>query len=158
MQWSKLKSEIKSLSCPELQKRIGFHVTSYRNSHDGADKVWITVDGIKVFHCKHYQYEQAERIAYHSGLQRVEIKTELANSEIHNPKGFGDAMRVYLNSPIQDALQSADPLVKAYAVIDRQLGSRTLDKLEISDSEHSLVKTFYQLRKKDLFTQMPPNT
>ncbi len=60
MQWSKLKSRVKDFICPELKDRIDFHLTSYRGSHDGADKVWITVDGQRVFGCKHYPYERAE--------------------------------------------------------------------------------------------------
>ena len=146
MQWSKLKTRIKDFICPELKDRIDFFVTSYRESHDGADKVWITVDGEKVFECKHYPYEWAEADAYYSGLRKNEVKTLLREKEIHSPRNFGEAMRVYLELPIEEALKSSDPLVKALAVIDRRIGKRTLAKLELSDSEHSLIQMFYELR------------
>lgn len=146
MQWSKLKTRIKDFICPELKDRINFFVTSYRESHDGADKVWITVDGEKIFECKHYPYEWAEAEAYYSGLRNEEVKSLLRDKEIHRPKDFGDAMRIYLELPIEDALKSSEPLVKAFAIIDRRTGKRTLAKLEISDSEHSLVQRFYELR------------
>jgi hypothetical protein len=146
MQWSKLKSRVKAFICPELKDRIDFYVTSYRESHDGADKVWITVDGEKIFSCKHYTHEWAEADAHYAGLWGEQVKSHLIEKEIHSPRNFGDAMRVYLDSPIHEALQSSDPLVKAFAIVDRRVGKRTLSKLEISDSEHSLVKAFYELR------------
>lgn len=146
MQWSKLKARVKDFICPELRDRIDFHLTSYRESHDGADKVCITVDGQRVFSCKHYPYEWAEAEAYHGGLRGEQVKELLRGKEIQRPKDFGDAMRAYLDMPITEAVKSSDPLVKAFALVDRRLGKRTLAKLEISDSEHTLVKAFYELR------------
>lgn len=146
MQWSKLKSRVKNLICPELRNRIDFHLTSYRKSHDGADKVWITVDGKRVFSCKHYPHEWEEAAAYQKGLKGDEIKTTLAKIEIHSPGDFGDAMRSYLDMPVSDALKSRDPIVQAFAIVDRRLGKRTLAKLDLSDCRHTLVRAFYQLR------------
>ncbi len=146
MQWSKLKSRIKDFICPELRDRIDFHLTSYRESHDGADKVWVTVDGQRVFSCNHYPYEWAEAEAYHDGLSGEEVKELLREREIQRPKDFGDAMRAYLDMSISEALKSSDPLVKAFALVDRRLGKRTLEKLEIADSDHTLVKAFLALR------------
>ncbi len=150
MQWSKLKTRIKSMICPELKDRVDFYVTSYRESHDGADKVWITVDGERIFDCKHYPHQWAEAEAYYNGLRREQVRTLLRNQEIHSPRNFGEAMRTYLDLPVRDASQSPDPLVKAFALIDRRVGKRMFEKLEISESEHSLVKTFHQLRYSSL--------
>ena len=145
MQWSKLKSRVKALICPELRDRIDFHLTSYRESHDGADKVWITVDGQRVFSCKHYPSEWAEAEAYYGGLRGEQVKESLKAREIHGPGDFGNAMRAYLDMPVGEALTSSDPLVKAFALVDRRVGKRTLEKLELSDEEHTLVKAFYGL-------------
>ena len=146
MQWSKLKTRVKDFICPELKDRIDFHLTSYRKSHDGADKVWITIDGEKIFSCKHYPHEWAEINAYRVGLHGEQVKSLLDEIEIHSPRNFGEAMRVYLDLPIHEALESSNPLVKAFAIVDRRVGKRTLAKIEISESEHSLVKRFYELR------------
>ena len=147
MQWSKLKSRVKGLICLELRDRIDFHLTSYRESHDGADKVWITVDGERVFSCKHYPREWAEAEAYYGGLRGEQVKAFLKAREIHGPDDFGNAMRAYLDMPIGEALKSSDPLVKAFALVDRRVGKRTLAGLEISNTEHTLVKAFYDLRR-----------
>ena len=146
MQWSKLKSRIKSFIAPELRDRIDFHLTSYRESHDGADKVWITIDGERVFDCKHYPHEWAADAAYADGLGGDEIKSALADVGIHGPKDFGYAIRAYLDTPVDQALQSSDPLVRAFAIVDRRVGKRTLAKLDLSDCDHALINAFYNLR------------
>ena len=147
MQWSKLKSRIKALIAPEFRDRIDFHLTSYRESHDGADKVWITIDGERVFDCKHYPYEWAEATAYARGLRGSDLKSALAHVGVHGPKDFGYAMRSYLDLPIDEALRSADPIVRAFAIVDRRVGKRTLAKLDLSDCDHALVNAFYALRR-----------
>ena len=147
MQWSKLKSRVRGLICPKLRDRIDFHLTSYRESHDGADKVWITVDGQRVFSCKHYPREWAEAEAYYGGLRGEQVTDFLKAREIHGPGDFGNAMRAYLYMPVGEALKSSDPFVKAFALVDRRVGKRAIAKLEISDAEHTLVRAFYELRR-----------
>lgn len=148
MQWSKLKSRVKENISPDLKDRIDFHLTSYRKSHDGADKVWITIDGERVFCCQHYSYEFGQReLLWFENKNLEEAKNALNDKEIHKPKEFGDAMRIYLDLPIEEALQSLNPFIKAFALVDRRTGKRTFKKLVIADSEHTIVKAFYNLRK-----------
>lgn len=147
MQWSKLKSRIKSLITAELRDRIDFHLTSYRESHDGADKVWIEIDGKRVFDCNYYLSERETAYAYFSGLRGDEIKSALVDAGIHSPRDFGCAMRAYLDMAVDEALKSPDPIVRAFAIVDRRVGKRTLAKLNLSDCEHALVKAFYDLRR-----------
>jgi hypothetical protein len=148
MQWSKLKSRVKDFISPELKDRIDFHLTSYRRSHDEADKVWITIDGERIFSCKHYPYEFGERqLVWFDGLNSEQAINALNQKEVHNPKEFGEAMRVYLDLPVEEALRSRNPFIKAFALVDRRVGQRTIEKIKISDFEHSLVKAFYNLRK-----------
>jgi hypothetical protein len=147
MQLSKLKSRIQSLISPELRERIDLYVTGYRKSHDGADKVWITVDGAKVFSCNYYHSERATAEAFYSGLRGEQIKSYLDGREIHTPRDFGEAMRLYLDMPIAAALNSSAPLIRAFALIDRRVGTRTIAQIEMPDSEHTLVKAFYELRR-----------
>jgi hypothetical protein len=146
MQWSKLKTRVRSFICPELRDRIDFYVTSYRKSHDEADKLWITVDGRRVFCCKHYPHHRARVYAYYCGLSLEGAKSALREVEIFHPTDFGNAMRDYLDLPLSRALKSSDPFIKAFALVDRRLGKRTLERLELSDSEHALVKEFHELR------------
>ena len=146
MQWSKLKSRVKSLVATELRDRIDFHLTSYRKSHDGADKVWILIDGERVFDCKYYVSERETAYAFFNLLRGNQIKSALVDAGVHSPQDFGRAMRAYLDMPVDEALKSSDPIVRAFAIVDRRVGKRTLAKLDLSDCDHALVKAFYDLR------------
>ena len=97
MQWSKLKTRLKSFIHPDLSQRIDFHITSYRESHDGVDKVWITLDGKLIFSCGHYDFEFAEREGYHRGMNQEEVARWLEGQAIYSPIYVVESMRAYLD-------------------------------------------------------------
>src|SRR5215468_2515138 len=128
MQWSKLKTRAKSFIVSSLRKRIDFHVTSYRESHDEAEKAWLTLDGKPVFTASWYRHQLAGAKRTKTGrLARdgrgrpyrdpaVPDWTEPEELEQHRPQQFGDALRAYLDIPVADALTSEDPFIRAMAM------------------------------------------
>jgi hypothetical protein len=156
MQWSKLKSRVKALICPELKDRIDFHVTRYRKAHSWISESWVTVNGERIFDCgsRTYASEAAyEFLSHKESSSDVDVGDEdwsmqevLKRREIHEPQHMGEAMRAYLDLPIDQALKSDNPFIKALAMVDRRIGKRTISKLGIEKLEHSLVKAFYELR------------
>jgi hypothetical protein len=162
MQWSKLKTRIKALICPELRDVIDFHVTRYREAHSWISESWITVNGQKIFGCGSRTYfiesqRELDRIMRESptsprwpqsGYEDTgqALVAALEAREIHEPQAMGDVMRAYLEMPIDEALESSDPFIKALALVDRRVGKRTIASLEIAASAHTLVKAFYELR------------
>jgi hypothetical protein len=79
-------------------------------------------------------------------MLRMEIIDMLDQRELHDTEQLVGSMRAYLDMAVSDALKSGNAFIKALAIIDRRVGSRTLKKVEIDDSEHSLVKAVYELR------------
>ncbi len=155
MQWSKLRSRVRALVCPELKDRIDFHVTRYREATDDGTEAWITFDGDKIFGAGYYHHFVPMCIEWHrrEALGAVldagvfgEIDQVLGGKEIHSTRHLVGAMRAYLDTPVRDALRSENPFLKALAIIDRRVGRRTLAKLEIDESEHSLVREIHRLR------------
>jgi hypothetical protein len=159
MQWSKLKTRAKSFIVPSLRKRIDFHVTSYRGSHDEAEKAWVTVDGEQVFTASWYRHQLAGAKRTNNGtLARDGRRRPLRDPAIpewvtraeelgqHRPQQFGDALRIYLDIPVADALTSDDPFIRAMAMIDSRVGSERLRKHKPKSSDHSLIRLFYDLR------------
>lgn len=126
MQWSKVKMRVRSFLTPALRKRIDFHVTSYRRSHDEAERAWVTVDAKIVFIASWYQ-EQWGR------------------SE-HRPQEFGEALRRYPDMRIDEAERDPHPVVRALAIADRRVGVRRLARMKPAANEHPLLKLFYGLR------------
>ena len=160
MQWSKLKSRIKSLMCPELKDVIDFHVTRYRKAHSWVSESWITVNGKRVFDCgsRTYARESAYEFLAHTETPGNEVespgewnvKEVLNRREVHEPQYMGDGLRAYLDLSIDQALVSNNPFIRAFAIVDRRVGKQRLQKLRIEDEEHSLVRVFYDLRRASL--------
>lgn len=137
MQWSKLKSRVKRLIEPTLARRIDFHVTSYRESHDECERGWITLDGNMVFETSWYQHQWGRNE--------------------HRPQDLGAALRAYPELPIDEALNHSDPFIRAFAMIDRRLGRRCMADIPSDSRKHPLVALFYDLRTESkLATELKP--
>ena len=48
---------------------------------------------------------------------------------------FSQALKKYRNQPIQESIQSNDPIVRMFAILDRRVGRRTLERLKDSINE-----------------------
>jgi hypothetical protein len=140
-----------------LRDRIDFHVTRYREATFNGIEAWVTCDGNKIFGAGNYHRSVPGNVEWrrreHEGMTaaevevlRLEIIEWLNERELHATEELVGAMRYFLDMSVSDALKSDNPFVKALAIIDRRVGSRTLAKIEINESEHSLVKAFYELR------------
>src|SRR5687767_2007217 len=97
MQWSKLKSRVESRLCPELRGRVSFHATSYRGSHDGVEKVWITLDGKPIARFGHYDRQFAEAAAFDDGASWAELRARLDDEGRFGADQAGAALRAYLD-------------------------------------------------------------
>ena len=60
---------------------------------------------------------------------------------------FAEALKIYRNSNIQDSINSANPIVKMFAIIYRRVGRRTLDKIKDSMvTETEWLQRIYDFR------------
>ena len=98
-------------------------MTSYRGSHDDAEKVWITIDRVRVSTYSWYQkqwkpFHRDEKGRLTGKSLPKKDPAYLEWQKMHLPQDFGAAMRLYLDLPVQDALASTNPLIRAFALID----------------------------------------
>jgi hypothetical protein len=65
MQWSRIKTRLRSSVAPSLRTRVDFHLTVYRTHHNDlgsvckcnkARELWITVDGTKISRANYCKY------------------------------------------------------------------------------------------------------
>jgi len=152
VQWSKLKERVRGRICPELRSRVDFHVTSYRGSHDDAEKVWITIDGVRLATYSWYQKQwkpfhrdEKGRLTDKSLPKGDPVYSEW--QKMHLPQDFGVAMRLYLDLSVQQALASTNPLIRAFALIDRRCGKRSFDAATVTDDDDPLIRAFWQARR-----------
>jgi len=154
MQWSKLKSRLIDFVAPELRKRVDFHLIKYRKLGDSTNEFLVVIDGVTAFSSSYSQHNIASHIvtrktgmlAYGDGSSPHVIEKFLNEREIHAPQNITSSIRTYLDLDPHVSLNSSDPILRAFALLDKRIGKRTLTALKISENEHSLIRMFYGLR------------
>jgi hypothetical protein len=165
IRWSKLKGSLDALRAPKLRKRVALYQARYRYTREEIGRIWVTVDGREVasFDTSTYIRRRAELGADLFEIRRAEtpdqppdhaayLETDDRAREILRRAGQYDDyqaivdLEASLSLPIDDALTSPSPLVRALAVIDRRVGKRRLRTLQVGSLEHALVRQLYLLR------------
>ena len=154
--WPGLKKQLEERLCDGLRGHVTYYLTYYRDVHDSYGRAAVRLDG-----------EELARFSWHDGYiqeqdvydewkrtgewdwDNAELKSRWNAEGVFCERDFLSAALRYLDLPIADALQSDDLLVRLFAILDRRIGSRTLQK--ISDSGEYLsypdwLKQFYLLR------------
>jgi hypothetical protein len=167
MQWSRLKKAVESRFAPSVFGRVELRTTNYRYIHDWEGRGWITVDRQEIhdFSTLNY-YAQAHKLA--SAIREANRATDWTDPAQRDgyyeagatsdqillkqgiaPQGwFERSLQDYLQLSIEEALGSDNLLHRALAVLDRRLGKRRLRALELSATEHPLVRRLFDFRRK----------
>jgi hypothetical protein len=139
----------------ELRTRVDFHVTGYyrRRASTKVRSGEVTVDGKPVLQLSYDRFCR-ESDGWFASVRRGQklwgmwasassaetVWSEHQTDEIHPPQQLGDAMRAYLAMPIDEALLSANPFIRALAIIDRRVGKRRLERLEVGERPFSCAR------------------
>lgn len=164
MQWSQLKKRFENTFADSVQGRIEIWATRYRHSHDQAGECWVTLDKNKIINMADLTYYNAyygeahrirqetscldytdpnEAAGYYQAYDQA--KHQAVNNSIFHSGELVMAMEEYLTISIDDALSSPNPLLQAFAMLDRRFGKRRLSAFE-QQEKHPLQQKFYQLR------------
>lgn len=94
-----------------------------------------------------YSEEMISQIAINRAINDIAEK-KVEEKGIFAQYDFFEAVKAFLNSPIEESLKSDNPIIKSLAVIDKRIGKRTLSKLKepMKDEKSELVRYFYKLR------------
>ncbi len=160
IQWSKLRSTLEERFAPALRGRVRLHQARYRHTNEEVGRVWLAVDGEEraAFatgaRWRHVR-EAADRLMDERGAwgspaayeQAVANAAEAARQA--GVYGDGDALSElegYLSLPVDAALASESPLLRALAVFDSRVGKRRLRELAAATPGHPLVADMLRLR------------
>lgn len=152
--WSGLKKQLEDLLCPALCGRITYFLTAYHDVHDSYGRAAIRLDGKELA-----VFSWSERITQDADILRewkkdgswgTDALTDAWNREcvLSDYEFLSSAVR-YLQMQPQDALINRDLLLRIFAVMDRRIGMRTLERVMFSDAyreEPAWVKQFFLLR------------
>ncbi len=74
-------------------------------------------------------------------------KNSVEVRNVHICEDFCEALAEYRNQDIKNSIQSDNPIVRMFAILDRRIGKRTLESLKDSLNEQpEWLKPFYLLR------------
>lgn len=152
--WSGMRKYLeKEMLADSLKGRIRFGCTRYIGM-DGWKIFEVCIDNKQV---KRFSYETL--FAYlRKEVYKKEIITwsDLLDYIENNPVNtrcvyvhweFTDALAEYRNQDIKFSLNSDNPIVRMFAILDRRVGKRTLKKLKDTlDKQPEWLKQFYALR------------
>lgn len=157
--WSAMRKKLETENiCDSLKGRVTYFATRYRKSHDEMGRVAVLLDGKEVLQSswfewakKSHEIYEATRGPHNKGLTHDEYWKKV-DIETHNQYGFDqfcfyNAYYEYANQSIENSLNADDPIIRLFAILDRRVGKRTLEKLKPTlDSLPKWLRYFYDLR------------
>lgn len=156
--WAGLNKQLSEKLCNSLKNRITYFLTRYHDVHNSYGRAAILLDGkelvnfawIEMYHQEmdiSAAHEENKRTSYEDIL--VELKPKWDVSCTYNEMDFLAAALRFWNMSIQEALESEDYLIKIFAILDKRIGQRVLQRISV-EGEYRMypkwVQQFYDLR------------
>ena len=183
MQWSKTKKVLEGFLCEKLQGRVQIHATVLRKFHDSPGRVWITFDQNEILRASDVYYRREHEKVYQELKKNRELKpiptsTNLIEGmstpeckalwkasddaeEVMIEQGIFETFHLYQpfllyhTLSIEDALNSENVIIQAFAMFDRRLGKRRLRTNDLDNQTNPLILRFYQIRCEVEGIQLP---
>ena len=158
--WSGMRKYLeKEMLADSLQGRVRYNCTAYVGM-DGCHIFEVFLDG-KLF--KQFSWETVNTYFIEQGITEKPEKMTITdywkdfwNLMDEYPMGarteytdneFAEALEAYRSQDIRESIQSDNPIVKMFALLDRRVGVRTLEKMEESiHEEPEWVQQVYGFR------------
>lgn len=170
--WSGLRRELENdYLCESLKGRVQYFLTHYHKAPDNYGRIAIRVDGKEVLMGNPYDYyvkgyaKEEDRLKKEMEIpsrewigkdtlydkENTKVEEMVYKKAIH--EGVFEiydiitAIHQYKNLDIKDSINSVNPLVRMFAVMDRRVGKRTLVKLKSEvNKQPEWLQLFYNLR------------
>lgn len=157
--WGSMRKQLEQENiCEALKGRIQYFATKYRESHDQEGRVAIRLDGQEIFQSCYFDWcitrdnvvedspdIRQNSIDYWDYWDKVHLETE--NRGSFDQFAFYDAFFYYQNHSIEDSLNSESAIVRLFAILDKRVGKRRLQKLSSEiDKQPMWLQPFYHLR------------
>ena len=158
--WSGMRKYLEQEMLSEsLKGRIRYGCTAYVGM-DGCHIFEICIDGNQV---KRFSWETVNTYFFDNGYTQIKNpfgineywsefwalldKYTINERTEYTDNEFCDALELYRSQDINDSITSCNPLVRMFAILDRRLGKRTLNKLKNEVSQQPFwLQQFYELR------------
>lgn len=152
--WAGLNRQLTDLLCDALKGRLSYFLTRYHKVHNSYGRAAILLDKremvcfswIEMYHQEADLHQTWEETGV---WDREAFKEKWDAGMTYHDMDFLSAATSFLQMPITEALHSNNYLVRIFAILDRRVGKRTLQKIKEEGTYQrapSWVKQFYELR------------
>ena len=165
--WSAMRKTLEQDNiCASLKGRIQYFQTNYRGAHDQTGRAAIRLDGKEIFQCDYFKSvetyynvkaEQSTETGNQGYWERHEQAKLVASNQVGN-HCFYSSFYTYHNNSIEKSLASSNPVVRLFAILDKRVGKRRLEKL-VSEvkKQPEWLQFFYKLRlEAEGISEKPP--
>lgn len=150
--WSGMRKYLEQeMLAPVLRGRIRYACRTY---HFNLFEIYIDSNPVKQF-----SWETAQSYINEGGFEGDKelngitdqwgsfYKIPITERTEYSEEEFCDALKAYRSQDIQHSINSQNPIIRMFAVLDRRLGKRTLLKLKEDISNQPVwLQQFYSLR------------
>ncbi len=153
--WSKMRSKLENdYLADSLKGRISYFATSYGKCPDHHGRAAILLDGKQIVSGSYYeQWSKAPLLPKDETLEtRLTAEFPFMDDTAlkfgqFDQRCFYAAFNEFDNQSIEKSLSSENLLVRIFALLDRRVGKRTLEKLKAGISaEGEIFRLFYNIR------------
>lgn len=156
--WSGMRNYLEQeMLADSLKGRVQYFCNSFRKT-DGFELMEIRVDGsarkrfswqttaFREYRQKQKQYhDYTPSDAWRDFHQYIRLPVE--EREEFTDEEFCEALTLYRSLPIQESLYHIHPIVRMFAILDRRVGKRSLQKLSQQvEQQPQWLQYFYRLR------------
>ena len=125
--------------CPALRGRVTYDFTWYPKLGGCSAVFTVCLDGRAV---KKFGYCYAA-IQYVDDIDHIPI----SQRDVYTDWDFSEALEQYRHQPIAASLASQNPIVRMFAIVDRRVGRRALDKIrDTLLDQPDWLRPFYEAR------------
>lgn len=158
--WSGMRKYLEQEMLAEtLKGRIRYGCTTFVGM-DGCRFFEVCIDDVQV---KRFSWETVNTYFINNGYTKNKSpigfgeywaefwplldKYPLNKRTEYTDEEFCDSLKQYRNQDIQDSINSENPIVRMFAILDRRIGNRTLEKQKMLVEEQPVwLQQFYLLR------------
>ena len=152
--WSAVRKWLEEeMLCDSLKGRVRYNLTRYANMGMlcGLFEIYVDKKLVKQFSWETIGAEAKALSGKVGGSTEFwELMWKHKEDDERNEYDdgeFAEALAEYRNSDIISSINSKNPIVRMFAILDRRIGKRTLVKIiETLEDQPDWLKSFYELR------------
>ena len=145
MRWTKLKKQLESLLAPSVAGRVELRSTRYRSNANEEGRGTLVLDGKEVLNCCTLLYQQ-RRSQLGDSSDEAPLREQLHAEGVYSQYDFYDALELYSSIGIDEALASGNLVVRALSLLDRRLGKRRLQALDMETLPYPVLREVLEFR------------